>query len=101
MFEVEVSNNGSNWVNVETVGPAGEGTSGLWFHHEFTVSDFVAPNATVRVRFIAGDEGSGSLVEAAIDDFEVFRDFEITRNAFAGVRAVRLTAVAPGGARPR
>ena len=73
IFEVEISNNGSTWVNVETVGPAGEGTSGLWFRHEFLVSDFVAPNATVRVRFIAADEDSGSLVEAAIDDFEVFR----------------------------
>ena len=73
IFEVEVSNNGTTWVNVETVGPAGEGTSGQWFRHEFTVSDFVAPTGNVRVRFIASDEGSGSLVEAAIDDFEVFQ----------------------------
>jgi len=72
IFVVEVSNGGV-WMNVETVGPTGPGTSGGWIYHEFVVSDFVAPNSSVRVRFIASDEGSGSIVEAAIDDFKVFR----------------------------
>lgn len=72
IFEVEISNGGS-WVDVETVGPAGPGTSGGWIYHEFTVSDFVTPNANVQVRFIASDEGDGSLVEAAVDEFNVFR----------------------------
>ena len=72
VFVVEVSNGGV-WMNVETVGPTGPGTSGGWIYHEFLVSDFVAPNSAVKVRFIASDEGSGSIVEAAIDDFKVFR----------------------------
>ena len=31
----------------------------------------IAPTATVRVRFIAEDADSGSIIEAAIDDFRV------------------------------
>ena len=73
IFEVEISNDGANWVNVETVGPAGEGTGGLWFRHELQVSDFVAPNATVQLRFIASDMNDGSIIEAAVDELEVFR----------------------------
>lgn len=74
IFVIDVTNNGGgSWTNVETIGPAGPGTSGGWIHHEFTVSDFVTPTANVQVRFIASDEGDGSLVEAGIDDFDVFR----------------------------
>ncbi len=73
IFEVEVSANGTTWVNVETVGPAGADTAGGWSQHEFTVSDFVVPGPTVFVRFIASDEGSGSIVEAAVDDLKVSR----------------------------
>ncbi len=72
IFEVEITNNGSNWVDVETVGPTGPETSGGWIYHEFEVSDFVTPTANVQVRFIASDEGSGSVVEAAVDEFQVF-----------------------------
>jgi len=73
IFEVEVTNDGSSWTNVETVGPAGPEASGGWYYHSFVVSDLVAPTANVQVRFIASDEGDGSLVEAAVDEFEVFR----------------------------
>ncbi|MFT5287612.1 MAG: hypothetical protein ACI8TQ_003800 [Planctomycetota bacterium] len=72
IFRVEVSNGGA-FVNVETVGPAGAGTSGGWLQHTFNVSDFVTPNANIQVRFIAEDAGTGSLVEAGVDDFLVFR----------------------------
>ncbi|QDU69540.1 M12 family metallo-peptidase [Engelhardtia mirabilis] len=72
VFEVEVSNGGP-WVNVETVGPTGAGTSGGWIYHDFTVSDFVSPSANVQVRFRAADEGAGSLIEAGVDDFSVDR----------------------------
>ncbi len=74
VFVVQVSNNGgANWTTAETVGPAGPGTSGGWLLGSFDVSDFVAPSASVRVRFRAADEGEGSLVEAALDDFTVAR----------------------------
>jgi hypothetical protein len=36
------------------------------------VADHVPPTATVRMRFVASDESPGSIVEAALDDFEVF-----------------------------
>lgn len=71
VFRIDVTNNGTNWVNVETIGPSGPGTSGGWFYHEFRVSDFVAPSSQVRMRFIAEDAGDGSIVEAAVDDFDV------------------------------
>ncbi|MCZ6734253.1 MAG: choice-of-anchor B family protein [Planctomycetota bacterium] len=72
VFVVDISNdNGSTWTNVETIGPSGPQTSGGWFFHAFNVTDFVLPTAQVRVRFIASDEGAGSLVEAAVDDFTV------------------------------
>jgi hypothetical protein len=72
VFVVQV-NNGGGWVTVETVGPTGSESSGGWYYHEFHVSDFVTPNATVQLRFRAADLGQGSIVEAAIDDF-VIRD---------------------------
>jgi choice-of-anchor B domain-containing protein len=71
-FRVDISSNGgTTWVNAETVGPAGAGTSGGWIYHEFAVSAFVAPSAQVRLRFVAEDAGTGSIVEAALDDFSI------------------------------
>jgi len=72
VFRVDISNNGgANWVNVETLGPTGPETLGGWIRHEFRVADLVAPTANVKMRFIAEDAGSGSIIEAGIDDFEV------------------------------
>ena len=72
VFVVDISaDDGGTWTNVETVGPAGAGTSGGWFYHEFQVAGFVTPTSQIKLRFIASDEGSGSLVEAAVDDFSV------------------------------
>lgn len=73
VFVVEISNNGSTWVNVETVGPAGVGTGGGWYENRFLVSDFVTPNSSVQLRFIAADEGDGGIIEAAIDDLSILR----------------------------
>jgi len=70
-FRVSITANGSTWVPVETVGPSGLETSGGWIYHEFAVTDFITPTATVRVRFVADDAGAGSIIEAAVDDFVV------------------------------
>ncbi len=72
VFTVQISNNdGATWSPVETVGPAGAGTSGGWIFHDFRVSDAITPTGAMRLRFIADDAGAGSLVEAALDDFSI------------------------------
>lgn len=72
VFEVYVSDDdGQNYVLVETVGPAGDGTSGGWIETGFNVADFVSLTSTVRVKFVASDLGAGSIVEAAIDDVRI------------------------------
>ena len=69
---VDVSNDGgATWVNVETIGPSGPGTSGGWIRHEFRLADYGAATDEIMLRFIASDDGDASLIEAAIDDFLV------------------------------
>jgi C1A family cysteine protease len=64
---VEVSNdNGSNWVEVESVDDRQ-----IWTHAEWTVNDFVTPTGQVRVRFTVNDNPNNSLIESLIDDFIV------------------------------
>lgn len=76
VFRVELStNNGTNWVNVETIGPSGPQTGGGWIYHEFSLSQFGPPTSQVRLRFVAQDLGAGSIVEAAVDDV-LIRTFE-------------------------
>jgi hypothetical protein len=70
-FVISVTNDdGANWTVVETIGPSGAQVSGGWFFNEFRVGDFITPTNQVRVRFVASDIGSGSIVEAAVDDFK-------------------------------
>ena len=72
VFTVDISNNnGSSWVNAETVGPSGAGTSGGWIYHEFSVSSILTPTNQMKMRFVAADLNTGSLIEAALDDFAV------------------------------
>ena len=71
-FVVSVSPDaGTNWAVAETVGPSGPGTNGGWNFHEFRVADILAPTATMKVRFVASDLGTGSLIEALVDDFAI------------------------------
>lgn len=73
VLEVHVrAADGDPWTPVETVGPTGHEVVGGWIRHQFRVRDFVTPSSEVRVRFRASDLGEGSIVEAAIDDFEVW-----------------------------
>lgn len=76
VFVVDVSDDGgATWTNVEVVGPSGPQTSGGWVQSELRVLDFVQATSQVRLRFVASDEGDGSLVEAAVDDVEI-RSFQ-------------------------
>ena len=66
---IEISNNnGSTWVQLELVTE----NANAWVSKSFRISNFLTPTATMKVRFVARDLGSGSLIEAGVDDFEVF-----------------------------
>ncbi|MSR18410.1 MAG: hypothetical protein EXS00_04450 [Phycisphaerales bacterium] len=70
VLPIEISNNGgTTWVALETI-PT-DGSTNAWVKKTYRVSNFVAPTASVRFRVRAQDFGSGSLVEAAIDDVEI------------------------------
>ena len=72
VFRVFVSDDGgASWSLLEEVGPAGSQASGGWFEASYAVEDFVSLTDAVRLKFVAEDAGSGSLVEAAIDDLSI------------------------------
>lgn len=65
---VLISNdNGATWTALETVTE----NAGAWVEKRFRIADFVTPTDSVRVRFVARDEGSGSIVEAGVDDLRI------------------------------
>ncbi|MDF1838263.1 MAG: choice-of-anchor B family protein [Planctomycetota bacterium] len=68
---IDITADGTTWVNVETLGPGHPEASGGWFHHAFMASDFITPSAQVQVRFRVSDTGQESLVEGMIDEFHV------------------------------
>jgi hypothetical protein len=65
---VEVTNNGTDWVTLENTN---QGTGEAWAQRSFLLEDYVSLTDQIRFRFVASDENSGSLVEAAIDDFRI------------------------------
>lgn len=103
VMTVDISNNGgSSWTALETVGPTGPDVTGGWIQHTARIADFVAPTGNMRLRFRASDLGSGSIVEAAVDDLSIF-DFQcdpvtlsqVTPNSgpFRGGNLVTLTGL--------
>ena len=64
IMEIDISNNGgSTWQTVEDVSE----NAGAWVTKSFAIDSLITPTNNMKVRFIAGDLGDGSLVEAAID----------------------------------
>lgn len=69
VFEIYVSDNdGTDWVLARTSGPR---SAFGWNVHRFMINDHVSLTNEVRVQFVASDLGSGSIVEAGIDDFVI------------------------------
>jgi hypothetical protein len=67
-WQVAISNDGgSNWVSVENTNQS----DASWRRIVFRIADYVAPTSNMKLRFIAEDANSGSLVEAAVDDFDL------------------------------
>ncbi len=68
-FLVEWSADGSNWYELESVGPSGPEVSGGWVHVAFGVNDFAGDVDAIQLRFTASDIGADtqSVVEAGVD----------------------------------
>ncbi|MHC4082738.1 MAG: S8 family serine peptidase, partial [Planctomycetota bacterium] len=73
VLTIKVSD-GSNRVDLETVGPGGPETDGGWIRKEFLVADIpgIVNSDQLQVSFLASDKGSPSNIEAGVDGFEVF-----------------------------
>jgi hypothetical protein len=67
-FQVDISRDGVAWVNLLNT----RLSHPEWHLEEFRVRDYIVPGSATRVRFVAQDLGVGSIVEAAVDDFELF-----------------------------
>ncbi len=59
------NNNGSTWSYVENTTKS----SNDWQRVSFSISDYVTPTSTMKMRFVANDTLDASLVEAAVDDW--------------------------------
>ncbi len=69
---VEISSNGgTNWTQVEQIGPGGAGTQGGWVYHSFDPTALTAATANMKLRFRAADKTPDDLVEAGVDAFSV------------------------------
>ncbi len=72
IFVVEISNDGgTNWTNLEVVGPTGPEVQGGWIEKSFRISDVIPPTSQMRVRFNASDLTNPSVVEAAVDSVQI------------------------------
>jgi len=68
LWQVDVSNDdGQTWVNVEST----SNSLRSWQEVDVELSALLDLTDQMRFRFIASDEGDGSVVEAAVDDFVV------------------------------
>lgn len=71
VFRIYLSDdNGTTWVLADSIGPSTPVPHG-WYERSVAVGDHVALTDQLRVRFAASDLGSGSVVEAGVDDFHV------------------------------
>ncbi len=67
-LQVDVTaNGGQSWTPLTTI----TASPSEWVTEEFLLNDYLVPGPRTQVRFVASDTGSGSLVEAAIDELRV------------------------------
>jgi hypothetical protein len=83
---VQVTDDGTTWVDLENTSTSDRS----WALKTFLLDDYIDLTSTVRFRFIASDEGSGSVVEAGVDEFEL-AGFMILMDLSGSVEAGELT----------
>ncbi len=84
VFSVDISSDGgTTWAPLERVGP---GSAQPWREFERAIRCAVTLTSQMRLRFIACDQGGGSLTEALIDDVFIGR-FDLGPAAIGGEMA--------------
>jgi len=64
VLEIDISNNGgASWQTIEDVTENAD----AWVTRVYAIDSLITPTSDMKIRFIAGDLGDGSVVEAAID----------------------------------
>jgi choice-of-anchor B domain-containing protein len=97
VFTVEISNDGGGaWVLLEQLTQDHK----PWQRVFFRVADFLTPTDNVRVRFTADDAPFGSIVEALIDDFEVFEALPLVVDSPPATARTQIRSVAPNPFNP-
>ncbi|MFH1278460.1 MAG: C25 family cysteine peptidase [Candidatus Eisenbacteria bacterium] len=64
-WDVDATADGMSWESLEHTSQ----TIAAWTEQTFDLAAYVPLTDQVQIRFVASDEGSGSLVEAGVDDF--------------------------------
>jgi choice-of-anchor B domain-containing protein len=82
---------GATWTTVETL----YDTRNFWERVELKVTDYFPTPGNVRIRFVAQDLGSGSVVEAAVDDLMYYSGSAVTGVADEAVPAPSVVVGAP------
>lgn len=65
---VELSGDGATWVTARTL----RESDPVWRFDVLRVKDYLEPTASMRIRFVAADEGPAGIVEAAVDDIAIW-----------------------------
>lgn len=69
-FRADVSNNGgASWVNLETLGT----TKNFWEEKLFSLASLLPITNAMKFRFVAEDALGASIVEAAVDDIQLYQ----------------------------
>ena len=97
VFTVEISNDGgASWTLLEQLTKDAK----PWTRVFFRISDYLTPTNNMRVRFIADDAPFGSIVEALIDDFEIFDALPLVVDSPVARTASEIASVAPNPFNP-
>jgi hypothetical protein len=67
-FLIDLSADGLTWTPVRAI----RVSDPEWTLDVVRVKDYITPGSAVRMRFVAQDQGPNGIVEAAVDDFELF-----------------------------
>ena len=73
IWQVEVSSNGGDWMILEQTNES----DNSWSEKQFLLTNLFDVPGSIQIRFTAEDAGSGSLVEAAVDDLRIFYPGEL------------------------